>query len=233
MFYMGFLVAQMVKNLPAMQETGVWSLCWEDSLEKGMADHSSSLVWRIPWTEEPAGLLSMGSQWVRHSWKLTHTVQFSCSVVSDSLPPHEPQHARPHCPSPTPRVQPNPCPLSRWCHPTISSSVVPFSSCPQSFPASGSFQMSQFFTSGHQSIGVSASASVLPMNIQDWFPLRWTGWISLQSRDSQDSSPTPQFKSINPLALSFLYWDLAKCGLWKFTELWHFDLCASCLYISI
>ena len=92
------------------------------------------------------------------------------------------QHARPPCPSPTPGVHPNPCPLSRWCHPTISSSVIPFSSCPQSFPASGSFQMSQFFTSGGHSIGVSASASVLPMDIQDWFPLGWTGWISLQSK---------------------------------------------------
>ena len=110
------------------------------------------------------------------------SVQFSCSVVSDSLRPHEPQHARPPCPSPTPRVYPNSCPLSRWCHPTISSSVIPFSSCLQSFPASGSFQMSQVFTSGDQSIGVSASASVLPMNIQDWFPLGLTGWISLQSK---------------------------------------------------
>jgi len=108
------------------------------------------------------------------------SVQFSHSVMSNSLPPHEPQHARPPCPSPTPRVYPNSCPLSPWCHPTISSSVVPFSSCPQSFLASGSFQMSQLLTSGGQRIGVSASASVLPMNIQDWLPLGWTGWISLQ-----------------------------------------------------
>ena len=107
----------------------------------------------------------------------------SRSVVSDSLWPHEGKHARPPCPSPTPRVHPNPWPLSRWCHPTISSSVVPFSSHLQSFPASGSFQMSQLFTSGHQSIGVSASTSVLPMNIQDWFPLGWTGWISLQFKE--------------------------------------------------
>ena len=110
------------------------------------------------------------------------SVQFSHSVVSDSLQPHEPQHARPPCPSPTPRVHPNTCPLSWWCHPTISSSVIPFSSYPQSFPASRSFQVSQFFASGGQSIGVSASASVFPMNIQDWFPLGWTGWISLQSK---------------------------------------------------
>ena len=110
------------------------------------------------------------------------TVQFSHSVVSNSLQPHEPQHTRLPCPSPTARVYPNPCPLSRWCHPTISLSVVPFSSCPQSFPASGSFQMSQLFASGGQSTGVSASVFVLPMNIQDWLPLGWTGWISLQSK---------------------------------------------------
>ena len=109
-------------------------------------------------------------------------LQFSCSVISDSLQPHEPQHARPPCPSPTPRVHPNPCLLCRWCHPTISSSIVPFSSCPQSFPASGSFQMSQLFASGGQSIGASPSTSVLPMNTQDWSPLGWTGWISLQSK---------------------------------------------------
>ena len=108
-------------------------------------------------------------------------VQFSCSVMSDSLQPHESQHARPPCPSPTPGVHPNPCPLSRWCHPTILSSDVPFSSYPQSFPASGSFQMSQLFTSGGQSSGVSALASALPMNIQDW-SLGWTSWISLQSK---------------------------------------------------
>ena len=97
-----------------------------------------------------------------------------------TLHTHELQHARPPCPSPTPRVYPNSCPLSQWCHPTISSSVIPFSSCPQSFPASGSFPMSQLFTSGGQSIGVSASTSVLPMNTRDWSPLGWNGWISLQ-----------------------------------------------------
>ena len=110
------------------------------------------------------------------------SVHFNRSVVFDSLWPHEPQHARPLCPSPTPGVHPNPCPLSRWCHPTISSSVIPFSFCPQSLPASGSFQMNQLFASGGQSIGVSASTSVLPMNTQDWSPLRWTGWIFLQSK---------------------------------------------------
>ena len=111
-----------------------------------------------------------------------YSVQFSHSFVSNSLRPHEPQHARPPCPSPTPRVHPNPCPLSRWCHLTISSSVIPFASCPQSFPASESFQMSQLFASGGQSIGVSAATSGLPMNTQDWSPLGWTGWISLQSK---------------------------------------------------
>ena len=108
--------------------------------------------------------------------------QFSGSVVSDSLWPHELQHARPPCPSPTPGVYSNSCPLSQLSHPTISSSVIPFSFCPQSFPASGSFQISQLFTSGGQSIGVSASTSVLPMNTQDWSTLGWTGWISLQSK---------------------------------------------------
>ena len=110
------------------------------------------------------------------------SVQFSRSVMSNSLQPHGLQNARPPCPSPTPRVYSNSWPLSRWCHPIISSSVIPFSSHLQSFPASGSFQMSQFFTSGGQSIGVSASTSVLPTNIQDWFPLGWTGWISLHSK---------------------------------------------------
>ena len=113
---------------------------------------------------------------------LFSSVQFSRSVMSDSLWPHEPQHARHPCPSPTPEVHPNPCPLCRWCHRTILSSVVPFSSCPQSFPASGSFQMSQLSASGGQSIGVSASTSAPPMNTQDWSPLGWTGWISLQSK---------------------------------------------------
>ena len=134
------------------------------------------------------------------------SLQFS-SVTQPcpTLWPHGLQHARLPCPSPVPGTCSNSCPSSRWSHPNISSSVTPFSSCPPPFPASGSFQMSQFFASGDQSIGASASASVLPMNIQDSSPLGWTGWISLQSRDSQESSPTPQFKSINPLPLRFLY----------------------------
>ena len=130
----------------------------------------------------------MGSQRVGNDWSNStahhsiyqfSSVQFSRSVVSDSLPPHELQHARPPCPSPTPWVHSNPCPSSRWCHPAISSSVIPFS-CPQSLPASGSFSMSQLFTSGGQRIGVSASTSVLSMNTQDWSPLGWTDLLAVQ-----------------------------------------------------
>ena len=128
-------------------------------------------------------------------------LHFSRSVMSDSLRPHGLQHIRPPCPSPTPRVYSNSCPLSRCCHPTISLSVIPFSSHLQSFPASGSFPVSQFFKACGQSTGVSASASVLPMNTQDWLPLGWTGWISFQSK-----GPSRVFsKSINSSALSFLY----------------------------
>ena len=135
-----------------------------------------------------------------------HTsVQFSRSVVSDSLRPHESQHVRPPCPSPTPRVYSNSCPLCQWCYPAISSSVVPFSSCPQSFPASGSFPMNQLFASGGQRIGVSDSNSVLPMNTQDWFPLGRLVGSLCSPRDSQESYPTPPFKSINTLVLSLLY----------------------------
>ena len=137
---------------------------------------------------------------------LIRPVQLSRSVVSDSLRPHEPQYARPPCPSPTPGVYPNPCPLSLWCHPTISSSVVPFSSCPQTSAASGSFQMSQLFASGGQSIRVPASTSVLPMNTQDGSPLGWTGWISLQSKGLSRAFSNTTFKSIKSSVLSsFLY----------------------------
>ena len=120
-------------------------------------------------------------------------VQSSCSVVSDSLRPHELQHARPPSPSQTPGVYSNSCPSSQWCHPAILSSVVPFSSCPQSLPASGSFPMSQLFAWGGQSTGISASASVLPMNTEDLSPSEWTGWISLQSKGLSKSSPTLYF----------------------------------------
>ena len=171
------------------------------------------------WTGRPGVLRFMGSQRVGHDWatELNWTkastnpsefgsVQFSCSVVSDSLWPHESQHARPPCPSPTPGAYSNSCPSRQWCQPTISSSIIPFS-CLQSFPASGSFQMSQFFAFGlYAKDGVSASASVLPMNIQDWFPLgyRLVG-SPCSPRDSQESSPTLQFKSISSLVFSLLY----------------------------
>ena len=125
------------------------------------------------------------NEWIKKTWCIyimEYSVQFSRSVMSDSLRSHESQHARPLCPSPTPGVQPNSCPSSRWCHPAISSSVVPFSSCPQSLPASGSFPRVNSAWGG-QSIGVSASASVPPMNILDRFPLGWTAWISLQSKE--------------------------------------------------
>ena len=129
-------------------------------------------------------------------------VQFSHSVVSDTLRSHGLQHTRPPCPSPIPRAYLKSCPLRQWCHPTISPSVIPFSSHLHSFSALESFPVSQFFASGSQRIGVSASASVLPVNIQDWSSLGWTGWISYSPRDSQESSPTPQFKS-NSSELSF------------------------------
>ena len=143
----------------------------------------------------------------KHPRKLFYRYQSVSSVAQSclTLQPHGLQHARLPCSSPTPRACSNSCPSSRWCLPTISSSAIPFSSCLQSFPASGSFTMSEFFASGYQSIGASASASVLPMNIQDWFPLGLAGLISLWSRNSHESSPTPQFKSINSLVLSFIY----------------------------
>ena len=148
-------------------------------------------------------------------WYQSHrfsSVQFSHSVVSDFLPPREPQHTRLPCPSPTPGVHPNLCPLSWWCHPAISSSVVPFSSCPQFFPESGSLSMSQLFTSSGQSTGASASTSVLPMNIQGWFPLVELVWSPCYPGDCQKSSPTPQFKSINSAALTshICTWSLEK-----------------------
>ena len=144
------------------------------------------------------------------------SVQFSRSVMSVSLRPHRLQNARLLCPSPTPWACSNSCPSSQWCHQTISSSVVPFPWL-QSSPASWSFPMSQCFASGGQSIG--ASASVLPMNIQSWFPLGWTGLISLQSRDSRESSPAPQFKSINSSVLSFLY-SPTQPSLWPNINIW-------------
>ena len=145
--------------------------------------------------------------------------------MSNSLWPHGLQHARPRCPSPIPRACSNSCPSSRWCHPTISSSVIPF--CPQSFPASGSFPVSQLFPSGGQSIGVLASASVLPKNTQDWSPLGWTGRISLQSKRLSRVFSKTQFKSINSLAFSFLYSPTLTSirDYWKNHSLDWMDLC--------
>ena len=167
--------------------------------------------------------LRVGPAWLesRLPWQWAAWQVGPCSVQFGSvaqscltLRPQGLQHTRPPCPSPTPRVYPNSCPSSQWCHPIMSSSVVPFSSCPQSLPAEGSFQMSQLFAWGGQSIGASASASFLPVNTQDWFPLGLAGLISLQSKELSrvlfsntfsNFSPTPQFKSINSLVLSFLY----------------------------
>ena len=136
----------------------------------------------LSWTKHKIAGRNVNNLRYEDDSMLANSDQFSCSVLSDSLWPHEPQHVRPPCPSPTYRVDSNSCPLCQWCHPTISSSISPFSSCPKSFPASGSFQMSQLFASDGQSIGVSASKSVLLMNTQDWSPLEWTCWISLQSK---------------------------------------------------
>ena len=165
-----------------------------------------------------------------YMWKLHNaknniqfsSIQFSHLVVSDSLRPHESQHARPPCPSPTPGVHSNSCPSSWWCHPAISSSVIPFSSCPQSLPASGSFPMNQLFAWGGQSIGVSALASVLPMNTQDWSPLEWTGWISLQSKGlarvfSSTTVQKHQFFMPKPLTV----WITINCG--KFWKRWEYQ----------
>ena len=155
------------------------------------------------------------------------SVQFSSSVVSNSLRPHELQHVRPPCPSPTPRVHSDSHPSSQWYHPAISSSIISFSSCPQSLPASESFPMSQLFAWGGQSTEVSALASFLPKNIQGWSPLEWTGWISLQSKRLSESSPTPQFKSIKSLALSFLHSPTLTSihDHWKTHSLDQMDLC--------
>ena len=155
--------------------------------------------------------------------------------MSDSLWPCELQHARLPCPSPTPGACSNPCPLRQWCHLNLSSSVIPFSSCLQSFPASESFSVSQFFSSGGQSTGISTSASVLPMNIQDWFPLGLTGWISLQSKGLSRVFSIPQFKSINSLAFSFLYSSTLTSihDHWKNHSLDQTGLCWQCLCFLI
>ena len=145
--------------------------------------------------------------------------------MSDSLRPHEPQHARPPCPSPTPGVHSDSRPSSQWCHPAMSSSVVPFSSCPQSFPASGSFQMNQLFASGGQSIRVSASPSVLPMNTQDWSPLGWTAWISLQSKGLSRVFSTVQKHQFFSAQLSL--WSNSHIHTWLLEMQWEIRKSAS------
>ena len=165
----------------------VWTVAHQapQSMEFSRQEHWSGKPFPSPWSFWPRDRTWVsciaGGFFTIWATREALSVQFSLSVMSDSLWPHKLQHSRLPCPLPNPGVCPNPCPLSQWCHPIISSSVVSFSSCPHSFPASGSFQMSQLFASGGQSIGVSASTSVLPMNTQDWSPLGWTGWISLQS----------------------------------------------------
>ena len=181
-----------------------------------MATHCSVLAWRIPWTEEPGGLQSV-----------LLLLSFSHSVVSDSLWPHGLQHTRPPCSSSSPRLCSNSCPLSQWCNPTISSFVIPFSSCLQSFPASESFPMSRLFASGGESIRASASASVLPMNTQDWSPLGWTGLVSLQSKGlsrvfSNTTVQRHQFFGTQPFLLPSFHictWLLEKPYLWFYGTL--------------
>ena len=181
-----------------MQETQDQSLRQEDTLEKKVAIRPLFL----PGKSRGQWSLTGYGPWI---YLLPLSVQFSHSVVSDSLRPHESQHARPPCPSPTPGVHSNSRPSSQWCHPTISSSVVPFSSCPQSLPASESFPISQLFDWGGQSTGVSALASFLPKKSQGWSLLGWTGWISLQSKELSRVFSNTKAQSINSLALSFLY----------------------------
>ena len=195
---------------------------WKPSLSERISDLKEIFSWMSPFEMDLICPLrhSCPCPWViAHSFPQIHTLhdlsisvvlipvsQFSRSVMSNSLWPHGLQHVRPPCPSPTPGAYSNSCPLTQWCHPNISSSVVSFSTRLQYFPAIQSFPMSQFLASSHQRIDVSASASVLLMNIQDLIHVGWTGWISPCSpRDSQESSPTPQFKSINSSVLSFLY----------------------------
>ena len=161
-----------------------------------------------------------------------YSVQFSCSVVSDSLWPHGLQHTRPPCPSPTPGAYPNSCPSSQWCHPAISSSVIPFSSCPQSLPASGSFPMSQLFTWGGQSIGVSASASVLPMNTQDWSPL-WTSWISLQSKELTRVFPNTTAQKHQFFSTQLSLWSKSHICTWLLEkpQLWLYGPVGKVIYL--
>ena len=198
-----------------------------DTIEKnGFCEYNSSFQWPLPHFKTLSCVLITFpfSFFLRMWWNCS--VQCSRSVMSDSLQPHGLQQARPPFPSPTPGVYSNPCPLSRWCHPTISS-VVPFSSCLQSFPGSGSCPMSQLFPSGGQSIGASGSASVLPMNIQGWFPSGWTGLMSLQSKGlsrvfSSTTVQKHQFFSTQPSSWSNSHihmWLLEKPQLWLYGPL--------------
>ena len=175
---MQFLMTLMLLACTIMADLGLVSTHPPVCLQKCLTLYTCQLT--HTWAECPENHVSVVNAGVWLSCKVS--VQFSRLVVSDSLQPHESQHTRPPCPSPTPGVHSNSCLLSQGCHRTISSSVVPFSSCPQSFPAPASFPMSQLFTWGGQSIGASASTPVLPMNTQDWSPSGWTGWISLQSK---------------------------------------------------
>ena len=175
---MQFLMTLMLLPCTIMADLGLVSTHPPVCLQKFLTLYTCQLT--HTWAECPENHVSVVNAGVWLSCKVS--VQFSRLVVSDSLQPHESQHTRPPCPSPTPGVHSNSCPSSQWCHPASSSSVVPFSSCPQSFPAPTSFPMSQLFTWGGQSIGASASTPVLPMNTQDWSPSGWTGWISLQSK---------------------------------------------------
>ena len=182
-----------------MSITGTWFAIISAHIQR--LESQISVKGRINVTTNWQGLL------LPYSWKIS--IKSSFSSVAQSCPillrTHELQHARPPCPSPTPRVHSDSHPSSQWCHPAISSSVVPFSSCPQSLPASESFPMSQLFTWGGQSTRISASASFPPKKCQGWSLSEWTGWISCNPRDTQESSPTPQFKSIRSTELSFLY----------------------------
>ena len=178
------LLPSMFPNIRVFSNESVlrirWPKYWSFSFSIAPSNEYSGLIsFRIDWFALLAVQGTPKSLLQQHSSVQFSSVHFSRSVMSDSLWLHEPQHVRPPCPPPTPRVHPNPCPWSRWFHTTISSSVITFSSCLQSFPASGSFPMSQLFASGGLSIRISASTSVLPLNTQDWSPLEWTGWISL------------------------------------------------------
>ena len=161
-------------SLCLTEDSGIWS-----KYKNSWTCSQNVVIFTLAWNFHERCLLLFAQ---RENEEVSCLLLFSCWVMSDSLWPRESQHARPPCPSPTPGVHSNSRPSSQWCHPAISSSVVPVSSCLQSFPASGSFPMSQLFAWGGQSIGVSALASIVPMKTQDWSPLKWTGWVSLQSK---------------------------------------------------